>query len=511
MIVDIQGLQEAPLAGPYAACIAGAGMAGIVLANALAAKGHRVLLLEAGGWTWSDESQEIYRGENIGLGYHELDVARWRFLGGTSSHWAGWCRPLDDYDFRPFDHIADSGWPIGIEDISPYLEEASDILELDPFPADTGLPGAEGQLKEVFYRFSGGGGPKTVRFNDKYGKSLEQSELIDVLLHANVVEIAEDPDSGRIQSFKFRDYRTHGPVHQAVADVYVLALGGIENPRALLNANKRRQNGLGNQHDHVGRHFMEHPVFNVGQYVPNPEQDRYGKELRFVAPTESLKAEERTGNWSARVDKVKVIGGDGVYHEVKEGIRRGICVTDTTVRLVRGLRPNFTCLTTPRPTDELNVGAGRLEVAAEQAPNWDSRVVLVDDLDRFGHRRIALDWRLTDMDKLTFRRSVSLLGEHFARHNLGRVRIADWLFEDDAYFPSPEDGEEVGGFHHLGTTRMAGSPRFGVVDPNCRMFESDNLYMAGSSVFPTGGYANPTLTIMQLTLRLADHLSGRLA
>lgn len=511
MITDVQGLDSPPLAARYDVCIAGAGMAGIVLANALAAKGHKILLLEAGGLTWSDKSQGVYKGENIGHWYFDLDVARWRFLGGTSSHWAGWCRPLDDHDFKKFDHIGDSGWPIDIGDIAPYMAAASDILEIEVFPPDRGLKGADGELNEVYYRFSGGGGPGTVRFNEKYRDSLAESEAIDLFVHANVVEMVENSDTGRIASFRFRDYRDDGPVHVAKADAYVLAFGGIENPRALLNANKRRPNGLGNEFDHVGRYFMEHPVFHVGQYVRNNAAGSFGEARRFIAPTAAQKATDTSGNWAARIAPTKTIRGGRLFREAREVLRRGICMTDPSTRLVREVRPNFTCLPSPIPKGEFPIGTGRIKVAAEQVPNRLSRVFLGDDVDRFGQRRVVLDWRLTEMDKITFRNSALAVGGYFARQDIGRVKVSEWVLADDTSFPSHEDGEEVGGFHHLGTTRMATSARYGVVDRNCRMFDVDNLYVAGSSVFPTGGYANPTLTIVQLTLRLADHLVLRLA
>ncbi|MGH6916635.1 MAG: GMC family oxidoreductase, partial [Geminicoccaceae bacterium] len=149
---------------------------------------------------------------------------------------------------------------------------------------------------------------------------------------------------------------------------------------------------------------------------------------------------------------------------------------------------------------------GTLRAVAEQVPNANSRLRLSNDKDGFGLRRVALDWRLSPLDKTTIRVVGLELGRYFALTNIGRIRLADWVLSNDDVVPSVEDGGYGTGFHHMGTTRMGHSPEDGVVDRNCAVFGVPNLYVAGSSVFRTVGYANPTLTIVQLTLRLADHL-----
>jgi choline dehydrogenase-like flavoprotein len=142
--------------------------------------------------------------------------------------------------------------------------------------------------------------------------------------------------------------------------------------------------------------------------------------------------------------------------------------------------------------------------AGEQQPNRDSRVTLSDRRDALGLPMTRLDWRLTAADKASLRRNLRALGAEFAAAGIGRLHLT--LPEGDAW---PE--ELTGGNHHMGTTRMAADPRQGVVDADCRVHGIDNLYVAGSSVFPTCGAANPTLTIVALALRLADHLRERLS
>jgi choline dehydrogenase-like flavoprotein len=149
------------------------------------------------------------------------------------------------------------------------------------------------------------------------------------------------------------------------------------------------------------------------------------------------------------------------------------------------------------------VGGAIAFTRAEQAPNPESRVKLIDEVDRLGLRRIALDWRLSRLDIETMRVANHLLGRELGRLNLGRLRLPEWLeVENQGLANAPLQG----GYHHMGTTRMADDPKRGVVDRNCRVHGTQNLYVAGSSVFPTAGFANPTSTIVELALRLADHL-----
>jgi choline dehydrogenase-like flavoprotein len=148
-------------------------------------------------------------------------------------------------------------------------------------------------------------------------------------------------------------------------------------------------------------------------------------------------------------------------------------------------------------------------IMSGQEVNPESRVRLGNELDRFGMRRINLDWRLTERDKRTLRVAALELGKQLIGANAGRLKINEWLLDPKLTFPTTAQ-EEVGGCHHMCTTRMSDDPKSGVVDRDCRLHSADNLYLGGSSVFATPGYCNPTFTIVQLALRLADHLDGRL-
>ena len=495
MIVDIDQAVPLPLAAGYDICIAGGGVAGIVLAYTLAGRGKRILLLEAGGYEFSENSQSLYSGANIGREYFDLDVTRLRYLGGTSNHWGGACRPLDVHDFKRHDHIDESGWPIGITDIQPYLSEAREIMEISDFPAERALNGSGGRLREISFRIS----RPPVRFGEKYREFLASSDAVDVFLSANLIDIDLDPDSGRVSAFTFRGYGEGGPIYKAYADRYVIALGGIENARTLLNANRQVPQGLGNDHDLVGRYFMEHLHHTLGYHFTDSTKTRFGETNRAVSPTVEMMRREQIANGAFVIGGIYSFDDWSFPANVMLRSRAVLCANEAVKDFVERMIGPLRC----RPDR-----SGSLSVFSEQIPNRNSRIRLSDENDRFGLRRPVLDWQLLPMDKKTIRTGALEIAKYFARNDIGRMKILDWVLdENDPLPPGIDKGEQVGGNHHMGTTRMGASRQDGVVDRDCRMFGVENLYVAGSSVFCTVGHAHPTLTIVQLALRLRDHLA----
>jgi choline dehydrogenase-like flavoprotein len=243
-------------------CVCGAGVAGITLARKLGA-GLSVALLEGGGREYSYESQSLYRGRNIGLEYFDLAGTRLRYFGGTSNHWSGWMRPLDAHDFDARPDLDRPGWPIGQADLAPYLEEAKTTLgvsEARVVGSDATaapLPGRVEGFHEVRFWIN------PIRFGERYAKDIESSTRIACYLHANVTDMRLD--GNRVVHVAATNYA--GKTFPVRARAFVLALGGIENPRILLNCNKQRPGGLGNQHGLVGRFFSEHPHLAAGAYL----------------------------------------------------------------------------------------------------------------------------------------------------------------------------------------------------------------------------------------------------
>jgi choline dehydrogenase-like flavoprotein len=312
----------------------------------------------------------------------------------------------------------------------------------------------------------------------------------------------------------------------------VLATGGLENARILLLSNTVQAAGLGNTNDVVGRYFMDHPWFTYAAVVrfaaPDPPLPLFFGEtpVRGASVFATLAAGEKlaatlqgVGGFRVvmqkmhrvpeGVDALKAVGNalshfrlpPHLWDQIGNILRDRDIVADSLYRTVTGLK------TSPFASADPTTGAitgATLDINIEQAPNAASRVTLSDKRDALGQNRLVLDWRLTDTERRTYQRAQELVGLEFGRLGIGRVNAK--ALPDHGW---PE--EMYGSRHHLGTTRMSDDPKTGVVDANCRVHGMENLYIAGRSVFPTSGYANPTLTIVALALRLGDELRRRMA
>ena len=526
MLRDARALED----GAQIECdlgIVGGGAAGITLARALAGGKLKLCLLESGGLEFEEPVQDLDKGANVGLPYFDLDVCRLRFFGGSTNHWAGRCRPLDELDFEARAWVPHSGWPLTRAELEPYYQEAQKICQLGAYdyrpgpwldPGQAALPFDPAKVLSRVWQYS----PPT-RFGEVYRPALEAAGNVDVLLHATVVDIEANEAGSEVLGLAVRTL--DGKRATVRARAYVLACGGLENPRLLLAANKQVKVGLGNQQDLVGRYFMEHPHCNaaralvtdpallsfytfgqggghaqklevVGCLNQSPERQRALQLLNF----DSLFTVDDVGDSGfAALRRIWSAAGRGQWPDqlAADLWQALIDIDDTASGLMGRLGLH-----------EYRAGTAsfRMWCSAEAAPNPDSRVRLGDQRDALGMPRIVLDWRLTELDKRSLLAGYQAVAEELGRTGLGRLQIADWLTAgDNSWSPTVE-----GGHHHLGTTRMSEDPAQGVVDPSSKVHGIANLYIAGSSVFPTSGSANPTLTIVALALRLAAQLKERL-
>ena len=468
MIVSIEGI---PQDRQFDICIAGSGPAGMSLALALAERGKDVLLLEGGGTEFSDASQDLYIGENTGDPYFELDATRLRFMGGSSNHWGGWCRPLDSIDFAYKDYCPEAYWPIDRQDLDPYLARAKDILDLDGDFDDDLLDPA---IRRLTFLFS----DPVTRFAEKYQSDVRESPRIVLALNTSVVGV--EIDGTRVSGFRVRNFE--GQETTVSAGDFVLACGGIENSRLLLHFNAETHGRLVPESQTLGRYWMDHPHFTIGEAALSFENAN----LEFFGLTPERMRDRGVLNCGLRLQSFRNPEG------LRELLRDLACTAPTLGEWAyRQAGRSLSC-------------GGLLRAAWEQEPNSDSHIALsTRERDAFGIPQTVLHWRKTARDIETVRVAALEFGSFMARQNAGRVRLAQWILEDG---PWPED-DELGGNHHMGGTRMSASAEEGVVTPDLRLWGMDNMYVAGSSVFPSGGHANPTLTIIQLSLRLADHLA----
>ena len=480
-------------------CIVGGGAAGIALALELRDSPLRVCLLESGGHDYDPDIQDLARGHVAGRRYYKLHTTRLRLLGGSTNHWGGKCRPLDPIDFAHRPWIPHSGWPLDRAQLDPYYRRAQRLCRLGPFEYEPAYweealgtrvwPFDSEVLRTRIFLL------RPLPFGRAYRRRLERAENVDVYLHASATGFELDAAGERVAAVEARALAGRG--FRVGARRFVLAAGGIENPRLLLLSNGRRPAGLGNQHDLVGRFFMDHiwcPWGRIRLSDPRPPARLYrdppaSREVAVHAGlsfTEAVMEAESLSNF-ATIPLLEEPAQPGV-----EGI--GAPLAAEISEMDRADRA---------AGDGSAAGAVLLRNYFEQVPDPESRVTLADDRDALGQRRIRLRWRLGEIDRRTLRRAHEILAAELGRLGLGRLRLE--VTDDLAEWPPTT----IGGHHHMGTTRMSRDPRRGVVDADCRVHGVPNLYVAGSSVFPTSGYANPTLTLLALAIRLADHLKAR--
>ena len=514
-------------------CVVGAGAAGVALARDLMNSGREVILLEAGGMDYDEQTQSLTKGNIVGMEYYELDHSRLRFFGGTTNIWGGRSIPLDRIDFEKRDWVPHSGWPITLEDLQPFYKTAHDSLGLGDYDYEADnweklkLRPVNFDPEKITHRFWRFDEVKE-RFNSRRSDDLVTSKNVQIVLHANMVGLQTTENASAITCLDAKSLQ--GRKLQVRARHFVLACGGIENARLLLTSNNVEANGIGNQFDQVGRYFMEHPHGRLAHIeTKDPAvfwalyRKRFPKAGVPVAPAlvlaPSLQRELGVLNSAATFklqrDPEK---GASISKRTYMNLKHSLSPNKSGRRLWQAWRgsQNWLQRRVNMPLLRFGTKMNRLGLyvmaRAEQAPNPDSRVRLSSERDALGCQRADLDWQLCALDKETMLQFGKTLHHEFDRLGLGKVTTCNWLEDGKPDWPvDPTVGNHpIGGFHHMGTTRMSTSARDGVVDANCTVHGYDNLHIAGSSVFTTGGWANPTLTLLALTHRLGGHLNGLL-
>ncbi|MCB1684234.1 MAG: GMC family oxidoreductase [Pseudomonadales bacterium] len=529
MLLDLKDIaQDAHLTADV--CIVGAGAAGLTLTRALSRSGLKVCLLESGGLDHETAITDLGVGANTGMPYYDLVDARLRFFGGTTNIWGGRCVTLDEDDFAARSWVPHSGWPISRTDLAAGYQRAAAALELGPLiDMETAWqrmgdrPPEFEDLASSFWYFD----QTAERFSSSRCRDLFDNPQVQIITHATVTRLAAADNAGGINRIDFCGL--DGKRATLTARAYVLAAGGIENPRLLLASRDIEASGIGNGRDQVGRCFMEHPHGRLGRIESAQAFDiwrwftkRYPAGSVPLAPVlrPSPAHQARAG-----------ILNTAITFKLQRDPAMGVAVNKRAYQTLKHqLSPTRTNRTLwhlynrmrrfyQRHREPLIRRRARSEerhlyamIRGEQAPNPDSRVQLSRDVDALGQPRAVLNWQFTDLDKHTLKTLATTLDKALRSQNLGSFSVEPWVLEPDRQWPvDPTIGNHpIAGYHHIGTTRMSGDPRSGVVDADCRVFGYANLYIAGSSVFSTAGWANPTMTILALSFRLADHLQAEL-
>ncbi len=520
-------------------CIIGSGAAGTTVAAELSRSGTALVILEGGGWRAERQAQDTYRGFMTDATYHDpLELVRQKRIGGTTSMWGGRCVPLDDIDFEARRHVAGSGWPISLYDLLPYYQRAHSHCELGEFEYHVGeaVPGAspfviDGRPSRVtddrIWRWS-----PPVKFGRVLRRLVRSEPDVSLYHHATVVGLERDRLGGRIT--RVRVLAGPGRELTVEAGTIVLAAGCLETARLLLASD------VGNEHDLVGRYYMTHPFAELGTvsfadpsraayhfmttrdgvycrrmltvseetqrqlgllnlaaalWYPDPRDPAHEDALlSSYALVRAVMARARLDWKSAGVHRRYAESGDirrhlvNVLKDVPSVARFGVTWARRRWLAQRSL-PSFM-------VGEATLGL-RLRVDIEQSPEPRNRVTLDRRCDALGLPRLLLDYRVSRTDRESVVRSLKVIRDEFSRLGVGKVELPP----ESIVLDEMPLGD---GTHQMGVTRMADSPRQGVVDRRCRVHGAGNLYIASSSVFPTGGFAGPTLTVVALAVRIAD-------
>jgi choline dehydrogenase-like flavoprotein len=488
-------------------CIIGSGAAGITIAREFIGSGVRVCLLEAGGLSIDPEVAERSVIESVGRDYPYKDSSRLRLFGGSTNHWGGNCLPLQPIDFEKLDWINYSGWPYGYDELEPYYRRAHAVLGLAEFDYDAprlsqalGLerfPFDPSAIETVISRYN------PLRFGLTFGDELDAAPNMSVMLYAEAIRLNLQDGGDALSTALISTLA--GNEFKVTAKYFVLAAGGIENPRILLLSNQQRPIGLGNHSGFVGRLFQEHIWYPSGFIFASAR-----KLLRLYTGSVNYGAINVAGHIAVSPQKTKELRiprfraeliGLSNWQMVRDGFNRGDLRFDDIFALLWRIDQVEARLVCDVPFDR---NIYMLLNFVQQTPNWNSRIFLSEKKDPLGRPHPALDWRLSSIDHQGIVKAQTLIAQEVGRSAFGRARI-----EIDPNPRIPLEGCE-GGPHQMGTTRMSDNPSMGVTDRNAKVHHVRNLYIAGSSLFPTCGHANPTLTIVATSLRLADHLKSEM-
>ena len=513
----------------YDVCVIGGGPAGITLALELGDHNLKVCLIESGGTNIEFKNQKLNKVKNNGIRYKDLSVQRGRFLGGTSNFWGGNCIPLDPIDFTKTSVRAEE-WPFQHTVLEGHILRAEKLMNIESYAfgedirREINLPkddGKSGLFEWKTWKFC----DFPFRFGEQFLDRLASSKNISLILNANLVDFETAAERKFITAAEIRTLS--GKSCQVKAEDFVLSCGGVENARLMLNFHERNTLNISEEASVIGKNFAEHPNASVGYLSGKNAKKIYANHaIRYVNGTKEIKpglgikAEAQEHHrllngiisiWpipieSSAVTRAKLLLQ--LFRNKDFGLKflvNTFMVLPGIASLLPHVRHRIQGKSMAVTNDQ-----NRFEVRlmSETHPNTKSCVVLTNNIDTLGMKRASLDWQLSEKDRHNFVEIANLTKLHFEQELDVELELHDWI-NDKAKDWSRYINTDGHYGHHMGTTKMGASPSNSVVDQNSKVHSLSNLYIAGSSVFPTYGFANPTLTIVALSIKLADFLTDK--
>ena len=496
MITDILEMgEQTKLRGQVV--VLGSGIAGAEVATHLARHGQEVVLVESGRDQFEPSIQALNDAIFLGKHHRKLDpdsyyhqylppelrgVSRVRQFGGTSNVWTGkwkYLQPID-FDGRPW--VANSGWPIDFADLLEHYRSAAKDYGFGDLEAEAIRP----EITSLRAKLTAGGLKMSSFYWEKtptrtairFGEEMRHSNNLHVVLGATATELRLDDSCQRVTAVVCRSLEGRELIVEG--EVIILATGAFETARLLLASNRQLPAGIGNAYDLVGRFYTDHPKHHTGTLQPGSLTRQYAHELQYAPKPRfciCFALDDATQQEHELLEHVLYL--KPIYEKSMDCLWR-------TLRFRPACRDG-----------NGRVAAYRVKFVTEQVPHMGSRVQLGTEYDTLNQRKLAVDWCFTDQDRRSMVKTLELLTQRFAETGLGTFDFGN----DPPRLETMTDAA-----HHMGTTRMASRPEEGVVDINCRVFGTDNLYVASSAVFPTGPSYSPTFTILALARRLGQHL-----
>lgn len=485
-------------------CIVGTGPSGMSVLSKLIQSNKKIILLESG------DLNQKYRHETLNEGFstgpRELDLinSRSRMFGGFGSLWAGKCGIFAKEDFKKNFFSSLSGWPISYDDINPYYKEACDLLNINY--QDFSLK-RKFETDDIFYKLLSNKnslleGQDFPHANDndkdisnKFRKILIESKKIDLITNATIIDLIQNTDNDNINSLKVLSINNKNLLVKA--KFFILSLGAIENARFILNSSLKEKF---KQNNYLGNCFMSHPGFGPTSSIVESVNMCNTQELKNFTFGINLNATERK--------KLNILNANiNITPLHKQKIKKIENLQNIFDRIVNNSRyinatNQIKCLFKNNNIENKYWHTG---IGLEQEPRTSNKLSLSNQYCKFGKKKVNIYWdKISHLEQKTVINSTMAVGRQLKLNNRSLQELNSDLMSGKIF----DQQDPIN--HHIGTTRMANNHNEGVVDKNLKFFGINNLYLSGSSVFPTSGNVGPTFTIIALSLRLGDHLTRKI-
>jgi len=443
--------------------IIGSGPAALSLAHSLEQKKINSAIFESGNFQYNQNLQNSYRGKTSGRFDFDLTTNRSKQFGGTANLWSGRCRPLDECDLK--------NWSQKKINLKDFQEEASRILMLDNNFIDQRI---DENFRKINFEYA------DLDFTSFYENKIYKSKYIDLVLNSNFITFTSDSDV--FKKAKFIDFNTKNEF-EVKSKIFVLGCGGIDNSRYLLLL-KEKYNLL-NKRLPIGKYWMGHFKVHTGEILADYKKYKlfWNNSVPNIALNEKIVENNNFANSSAhmydnQISKTK-------FNKIAKDL---LCVApEYTRKITKLFKKNLLC------------GIG-IKLFWGQEPLKENCIKLDGySNDQFGLPRVNIICNTYDKDINAAELILNRLGKFFIYNDIGRVSVYSWLKYDTISWE---------GNHHMGGTIIGDNPKRSVVNSNLKVHNTKNLFVIGSSVFARSGYTNPTMSIVQFSLRLAKYIKN---